>query len=219
MPATPRGLNNQETVSTKGIWALFFGSLSLIPISLGLEVFDTATELVPTHEEIEATCFAIAAVVGLLACVGAIYLSKHLNNRQRVVLPLVIMLEAALGVFLVADHTASIVEGWVDFPANRTHTRQVLIQISRAYQTQGKGSTQYIQTMPVWSNLEITPEDFAFMRNNRRPGDDGHSPDEISSHGYFCADVMIEQSDHAIRILNAGSHKLPKGTVIRCPAR
>lgn len=219
MPATPQGLNNKQAVSAKGIWALFFGSLSLIPISLGLGFFDTATELVPTHEGIEAACFAIAAVSGLLACGAAIYSSMHLNNKQRVVLPLVIMLEAAIGVFLVADHTASIVEGWMDFPANRTQTRQVLFQISRAYQTHGKGGSQYIQTMPIWSNLEISPEDFAFMVNNRRPGDDGHSPDEVSSHGYFCANVVIEQTDHAIRILHAGSHKLPKGTVVRCPAR
>ncbi len=217
MPATPQSLNSQQAISAKGIWALFFGSLSLIPISMALGIFDTTTELIPTHVGIETSCFVVAAVFGLLACGAGIYFSRYLNNRQRVVLPLVIMLETAIGVFMVADHSASIVEGWVDFPANRTHTRQVPIQISRAYQTHGRGSSQYIQTMPVWSNLEITPEDFAFMRDNRRLGDDGHSPDEVSSHGYFCANVVIEQSDHAIRILHAGSHELPKGTVIRCP--
>jgi hypothetical protein len=186
---------------------------------MALGFFDTTTELIPTHAGIESACFAVAAVLGLLACGAGIYFSRHLNKKQRVVLPLVIMLETAIGVFLVADHSASIVEGWADFPAERTHTKQVLIQISRAYQTHGKGRSQYIQTMPVWSNLEIAPEDFAFMRNNRRPGDDGHSPDEISSRGYFCANVLIEQSDHAVRILHAGSHELPKGTVILCPAR
>lgn len=217
MVITPEGLKNQQAVSAKGIWALFFGSLALIPISMAVGYFDTTTELIPSHEGIEASCFVVAAVLGLLACSASIYFCRCLSNKQKIVLPLVIMLETAIGVFLVADHTASIVEGWVDFPADRTHTRRELIQISRAYQIHGKGSSQYIQTMPVWSNLEITREDFAFMRNNRRPGDDGHSPDEISSRGYFCANVVIEQSSHAIRILHAGSHELPRGTVIRCP--
>lgn len=55
------------------------------------------------------------------------------------------------------------------------------------------------------------------MRSNRRPGDNGRKPDEISSRGYFCADVTIEQSDKALRILHAGSQTLPEGTVILCP--
>jgi hypothetical protein len=54
------------------------------------------------------------------------------------------------------------------------------------------------------------------MRNNRRPGDDGHNPDEISSRGYFCAKLTIEQSDKALRILHVGSQTLPVGTVIFC---
>jgi hypothetical protein len=64
---------------------------------------------------------------------------------------------------------------------------------------------------------EITRDDFVFMRNNRRPGDDGHNPDEISSRGYFCSKLTIEQSDKALRILHASSQKLPGGTVILCP--
>jgi len=52
------------------------------------------------------------------------------------------------------------------------------------------------------------------MQNNRRPGDDGRNPNEISSLDYFCAKVTIEQSDKALRILHAGSGKLPQGTVI-----
>jgi len=107
-------------------------------------------------------------------------------------------------------------EGWLDFPSGKSHTRQVLFVISRAYQTHGKGSSQYIQTMPIWSNLEITREDFAFMRNHR-PGDDGQNADEISSRGYFCAKVTIEQTDKALRILHSGSQKLPQGAVILCP--
>ena len=117
----------------------------------------------------------------------------------------------------MTGHLASIVEGWVDFPKGKSHTHQALFLISRAYQTHGKGSSQYIQTMPIWSNLEIAREDFTFMRSHRSPDDDGNNPDEISSRGYFCAKVTIEQSDNALRILHSGSQKLPQGTVILCP--
>jgi hypothetical protein len=214
MPQSP---TSEQAVPVKSIWILFFGSLSLIPLSMALGWFDTTTELVPTHEKVDQACLAIAALCGLLVCGTGIYLTRRLAMIQRIMLPLVLMLEAAIGVFMVANHTASIVEGRLDFPTGETHTRQVLFQISRAYQTHGKGRSQYIQTMPIWSNLEITHEDFVFMQNNRRPRDDGHNPDEISSRGYFCAKVTIEQSDHALRILHAGSRKLPESTVILCP--
>jgi hypothetical protein len=208
---------NQQTVPVKRIWVLFFGCLSLIPLSMVLGRLDTTTELIPTHEKVDQACLAVGALCGLLACGAGIYLTRKLSLIQRIMLPLVLMLEAAIGIFLVANHTSSIVEGRLDFPAGKTHTRQVLFLISRAYQTHGKGRSQYIQTMPIWSNLEITREDFVFMQNNRRPGDD-HNPDEISSRGYFCAKVTIEQSGGALRILHAGSQKLPTGTIILCPA-
>jgi hypothetical protein len=216
-PTMPKSPNAQQAVPLKRIWALLLGSLALIPLSMALGWFDTTTQLIPTHEKVDQACLAIAALCGLLACGAGIYLTATLTIIQRIMLPLVIMLEAAIGIFLVANHTASIVEGWLDFPAGKTHARQALFVISRAYQTHGKGSSQYIQTMPIWSNLEITREDFAFMNNNRRPGDDDHNPDEISSRGHFCAKLTIEQSDKALRILHAGSKKLPEGTVILCP--
>lgn len=215
MPQSPE---NQEGVSAKSIWGLFLGTLSLIPLSMALGWFDTTTELIPAHEQADLACFVIAVLGGLFACGMGIYLTRKLAVSQRIVLPLVIMLEAAIGIFMVSHHTASIVEGWMDFPAGKTHTREVLFPIARAYQTHGKGASQDIQTMPIWSDLEITREDFAFMQNHRRPGDDGRNPDEISSQGYFCAKVTIEQSGNALRILHAGSQKLPEGTVILCPS-
>jgi len=216
-PSMPQSPENQQSVRVKTIWALFLGSLSLIPLSIILGLFDTTTELVPTHDRVDQVCLAVAVFCGLLACGTGIYLTRMLTIIQRIMLPLVLMLEAAIGTFLVAGHPSSIMEGWLDFPAGKSHTRQVLFVISRAYQTHGKGSSQYIQTMPIWSNLEITREDFAFMRNHRRPGDDDQNAYEISSQGYFCAKVTIEQSDKALRILHSGSQKLPQGTVILCP--
>lgn len=210
--------DNKRPVPARGIWTLFLGCLSLIPLSMVVGWFDTTTELFPTHPMVDQACLAGAAICGLVAAGTAIYLSKRLTVIQRIIIPLVIMIEAAIGVFLITNHAASVVEGWLDFPTGKTHTRQAMIQISRAYQTHGKGGSQYIQTMPVWSNLEITQQDLTFMRNHRRAGDDGHNPDEISSQGYFCAKVTIEETESAVRVLYSGSHKLPEGTVTFCPA-
>jgi hypothetical protein len=71
--------------------------------------------------------------------------------------------------------------------------------------------------MPIWSNLEITRADYEFMLANRRPGDKGKNPDEISSKGYFCARVTLEQAGDALRVLHAGNRTLPQGTVMVCP--
>jgi hypothetical protein len=163
-------------------------------------------------------CFATAGVFGLVIGVTAGYLTRMLSIVQRIVLPIAMAFVAAIGMLMMAGHLSSILEGWLDFPSDKSHTRQVLLVISRAYQTHGKGATQYIQTMPIWSNLEIEHEDFAFMRNHRGPGDDGRNPDEISSRGYFCAKLMIEESGKAVRILHSGSEKLPRGTIILCPS-
>lgn len=179
--------------------------------------FDTTTELSPAHDGIQNACLVVTGLCGLLACVTAIYLTRMLTIVQRIILPLGLMFVTTIGIFLVTGHLSSIVEGWVDFPKDKSRTHQTLFLISRAYQTHGKGSSQYIQTMPIWSTLEITREDFAFMRNHRSPDDSGKNPNEISSRGYFCAQVNVEESDNALRILHAGSQKLPQGTVILCP--
>jgi hypothetical protein len=213
----PQSSEEQQAVNARRIWAFFIGSFSFVLLSMILGLFDTTTELVPAHDKVDQACLAIAGLCSLLAFGTGIYLTKGLTLIQRVMLPLVFMFVTAIGIFLVSGHLSSIIEGWVDFPPGKSHTRQALLLISRAYQTHGKGGSQYIQTMPIWSNLEVTREDFAFMRNHRRPDDDRKNSDEISSRGYFCAKVTIEQSDRALRILHSGSRKLPQGTVILCP--
>ena len=217
-PFMPLSSEEQQPFSAKALWALFLGSLSLVPISLIFGLFDTTTELLPRHDEIDQTLIAVAGLCGLVVCGMGIYLTRKLTIKQRIMLPLVLTFETAIGLFLVDGHVASIVEGWHDFPAQTSHTREALFPISRAYQTDGKGSSQYIQTAPIWTNLEITREDYAFMRTHRNPDDHGQNTDEISSRGYFCANGTVEQSDNALRILHSGSRKLPQGTVILCPA-
>ncbi len=212
-----RSLKTRDGVDVKRFYLLFFGSLLLIPISMAVGWFDNTTELLPRHERADVACLIVAGLCGVLAGGTGIYLTRKLKLSQRIVLPLVITLEAAVGVFLVTGHAASIVEGWADFPAGKTELRQVLIRIGLAYRTHGKSASQYIRTMPFGSDLEINGKDFTYMQSHRGPGDNGRDPDRIASGGFFCAKVMVERSDNALRILHAGSHKLPEGTVIVCP--
>jgi hypothetical protein len=214
MPKNPESPRLSWTI---WVYGLFFGSFSLVLLSVVVGLFDTTTELVPAHEKIQQFLLVFAGLCGLMTCGAGVYFTRGLKISQRIVLPLVFLFETAIGVFLMGGHLASIAEGWIDFPAGRTHTEVVPMQISRAYETHGKGSSQYIQTMPIWSTLEITRADFVFMRDHRRSEDDVKDTDEIKSRGYFCAMVTVEWTDKAVRILHAGSDKLPAGTVVVCP--
>jgi hypothetical protein len=89
----------------------------------------------PRHDGVAQACLAIAGFGGLLTGVTVIYLTKGLTTIQRVILPLTLTLMTAIGIFLVANRLSSIAAGWIDFPAGRSHTRQALLTISRAYQT------------------------------------------------------------------------------------
>jgi hypothetical protein len=211
--------NDKKVRPARTIWPLFFGCLLLILFMSAFRWFDTTTVLVPSHPAVDRICLWIGVVCGMLCFGAAIYLRKGLNLVQRIVLPLILMFEGGFGVFMGADQAAGMVEERLDFPAGKTHTTQVLFPIARAYQTHGKGGGSHIQTMYFWSGLDISRGDFAFMQSHRRPGDDGHDPDEISSKGYFCAKVTIEQTDKAARILHAGSRELPQGTVALCPVQ
>jgi hypothetical protein len=122
-----------------------------------------------------------------------------------------------LGAFSLSSQIANLVEMRIDFPPGKSRTYPALLVIWRAYRTQGKGQSWNIQTAPIWSNLDVTRSDYEFMLAHRGPKDQGRNPDEISSHGFFCARVMVQQSGSAFRVLNAGSQKLPAGTVIVCP--
>jgi hypothetical protein len=137
---------------------------------------------------------------------------------QRARLAVVLGLMGFLSVTLTSTRIAEIVEQLIDFPPSQTRTYSTLLLISRAYQTHGKGRSWNIQTTPIWSTLQITEDDYRFMLAHRRVEDNSGNPDEISSNGYFCAQVTVEQSGNALRVLHAGSHELPKGTVVICPA-
>jgi hypothetical protein len=178
--------------------------------------FDNSTELIPSHENVLQSCFVIAGLAALVAGGMIINASKGTAVWRRIGLTCSFALLWFLSVFIVCSDAANIIEGLIDFPSGKTRSYTALLLISRAYQTHGKSRSWNIQTTPIWSNLDITESDFEFMQTHQRTGD-GRNPDEISSKGFFCARVMLQQSGDAIRIMHAGSHKLPEGTVIICP--
>ena len=209
----------EESVTGKGVFGWFIGSGILLLLYVVLGWFDNTTELVPAHQDVETATFCIAGMAGIVFAGAAIYLSKTWAFWRRIGFAFAFLLLGTLLGFMAGYRTANIVEGLIDFPPAKTRSYTALLLISRAYQTHGKGESWNIQTTPIWSNLDITKDDYNFMLAHRRPGDQSQNPDEISSKGYFCAQVTVEQSGNALRVMNAGSHKLPKGTVIECPAR
>lgn len=197
------------------IWLIsLFGVLLA---SYGIGWFDRSTELTPSHGDVMSMCFLGGALVGVVSAGVAVWQSAKLPIFRRVVAAFLFALIGFMGVFLFLSETANIIEGIIDFPPGKTQSSREHLLISRAYQTHEKGRSWNIQTMPIWSNLDITQDDYKFMLAHRRPGDDGRDPDEISSDGYFCARVTIQVSGDAIRVMHAGRHTLPKGTVVLCP--
>ncbi|HVZ83871.1 MAG TPA: hypothetical protein VG893_09360 [Terracidiphilus sp.] len=208
----------EESKAGKRIFGLFIslGALALFSVAVGW--FDNTTELVPSHDNVDRAVFSIAIAIGIISGTIAIYLSKGRAIWRRASLAFSFLLLGMISGFMASDHAANIIEGLIDFPPAKTRSYPSLLLISRAYQTHGKGRSWNIQTTPIWSNLDITEDDYNFMLAHRRPGDDSNNLDEVPSKGYFCAKVTLEQSGDALRVMNAGSHKLPKGTVIVCPA-
>jgi hypothetical protein len=198
--------------------AWFVGLVLLVLVGVVLGWLDSTTELRPDHEGVLLGCFVLAGLGGLASILVPLRDWKKRAVGSRVMTAFALLLMGFIAVFLVSSRAADLVEGWIDFPPGRTTSHQAFFLISRAYQTHGKGRSWNIQTMPIWSDLDITEDDYDFMLAHRRPGDDARNSDEVSSHGYFCARLTIEQSGDALRIMHAGSHKLPKGTVILCPS-
>lgn len=181
-----------------------------------LEWFDHSTELTPDHGSSLGIIFAVAAVLAVLS--GALIFSQSRGRISgRLAMSLIVApIFSLLGVGLSGAEIATLIELHNDFPPEKSRTFQGLLFIGRAYQTHGKGRSWNIQTTPIWSNLDITEADYKYMLSHRRPSDRGTDPDEISSEGYFCAKVIFERSGKALRVLNAGTYKLPMGTVRTC---
>ena len=198
------------------IWLAY--PFCLLIVYWGLGWFDTYTEITPSHDNVLNACFGSGGVGALVLMSVAVFGRQSLGVWQRIYLAIALAVLGFLSVFLLSSRIATLTENHLDFPSAHIHTFSGFLLVNRAYRTHGKGQSWNIQTTPIWSNLDITPSDYGFMLNHRRPGDPGRDGDEIFSRGYFCAHVFMQQSGKAVRVLNAGSRKLPKGTVVICPA-
>ena len=179
--------------------------------------FDNTTELVPDHTGVLNWCFVLGGLGALGAAVVVLAHWKSLALAQRIVWPLCGALIGFLTIFMFSSTAAELIESRLDFPTTETKTVDGYLLISRAYWTHGKSQSWNIQTMPVWSNMEITQADYNFMLAHRPPRRDVSNRDEISSRGFFCAHVTLQRTDKALRVLHAGRGKLPVGTVTLCP--
>jgi hypothetical protein len=198
----------------------FYGLIACLPLRFVLDWFDNSTTLIPSHDDALLACFAAAILAGLASAGVAIWQSTGMAIWRRGAIAIALAALGALCALLLLIPLMNIVLVRIDFPPDRTRTYQGLLRISRAYQTHGKSRSWNIQTMPIWSNMDITKEDYDFMLAHRRPGDSTNDPDEISSKGYFCARVAFQEAGDgdALRVMHAGSGKLPRGTVILCPS-
>jgi len=193
------------------IW--LFSLFGIVPLVFALGWFDDFTLLTPHHDGATLLGFVIPIALGLVSVAVAITQARYTPAWRRAGMAfgfgLMTLIVSFMAVYLISD----LIIGRIDFPPGKTKTFKALMLISRAYHTRHWN----IQTMPVWSNMDITKEDYKFMLAHRRPGDNGNDPNEISSRGHFCASVTMEQSGQALRVLHAGRRTLPKGTVILCP--
>jgi hypothetical protein len=206
---------SKVTLTKLGWWWLgVMGALAVF--GWILEWFDHATELTPDHLGPLNASLGGACVLAV-ASAAVIFSQSEGRMSGRLAMSLIVApIFSILGAALSVSETATLIDQHNDFPRGKTRTFEGLLFVSRAYQTHGKGRSWNIQTTPIWSNLDITEADYNYMLTHRRPGDRGTDPDEISSDGYFCAKVTFQRSGEALRVLNAGTYKLPVGTVRTC---
>jgi len=201
-----------------GVWWLI-GCGVLLPLCFVLGWFDDATELTPDHSDIIGWGFALGGLAAIISRAVLWRATASWPTKNRVGFTLAGSFLTFLGMSMTLLPAGEIVEGWIDFPPSKTVTYQnVLVKISRAYQTHGKGRSWNVQTSPIWSNIDVTEADYDFMLDHRSADDRATDPDEVTSRGYFCALVTMQKAGDALRIMHAGRGKLPRGSILICPA-
>jgi hypothetical protein len=197
------------------------GMAALGVLAFLLHWFHATTELAPTHDGAAQFCAIAAALVCLASAVVGFRKHPFRGVVDRLFRAVGYGLLGFVAVFFASKGCATTIEGWIDFPAGGTRASQGLIAIADASHSVGvKGQEHWtMETQKFDATLNITREDYGFMLAHRRPEDDASEPDRIASNGFFCARVTIEQAGEALRILHAGSYKLPQGSVMLCPAK
>lgn len=198
-----------QPIMGRALRVLFVGFGVLLILYVVGGWFDSTTELRPSHDYVLYSCFEIAGLSGLISGGVAIRRSKGMVVSQRAALTAFTVMLDFLSVFLLSSRAAHIIEGLIDFPAGETGSFLVLLPISRVYQRHGKGRSWVIET--YGAHFDIYEDDYKFMLTHRRVGDDARNPDRISSKGFFCAQVVFQQSGNAVRVMYAVG-KLPHGT-------
>jgi hypothetical protein len=199
-------------------WLGFLVAMALVDFILGWT--HRATILVAPHQTDDET-LAVFTAFFVLAALCVIFVStRKLPILRRLWTMLGLGLISAVVGFMFFGLAAEHVTAIRDFPANRVQRYRGFLRLSRAYQTHGKGASLAVQTEPLWANFDVTKADYKFIKSHRSPEEVADDPngDEIKSRNRFCLDVELEQaSPLALRVLNAGMHKLPKGSVVLCP--
>ena len=90
----------EETATGKGVLGWFIGAGILMLLYVVLGWFDNTTELVPTHENVDAVTFCVAGITGVVFCGAAIYLSKRWTLWRRIGFALAFLLLGTLIVLI-----------------------------------------------------------------------------------------------------------------------
>ena len=214
----------RETVKARADWKLmpwwvrawFVALFVMLGGMFLLMWFDTSTELTPDHDETTTLLFG-AAVPFALAGIPVAWRSQP-KAVARAMACIGLPLAGAIGFVLAGMGVSKVVWNVIDFPGGHTKDYPgVLLQVSRAYRTHGKGAHDAIQIMPIFADINVKSVDYDFMLVHRRPDDHGHDSDEIASKGWFCASVTLQQAGSSVRVLHAGSWSLPEGSLQLCP--
>jgi hypothetical protein len=207
----------QRVKLTKFAW-IWLAVLALATIFVWpLGRFDTTTELTPDHSDILEYCFWIAGLVAVVSMAVCFFQSKGALPSRILLSLLCFGLLGGLSTVLLLSTVANIIENRWDFPPERTRTFGALLPIERAYRMDSRtGSSWIIQPAPIWSNIDISHDDYRFMLARTGAANARKEPSNVSSQSYFCAKVTMQQSGEALRVLHAGSQALPSGSVRVC---
>ncbi|MGI8766262.1 MAG: hypothetical protein ACR2KM_07095 [Gemmatimonadaceae bacterium] len=174
--------------------------------------------LTPDDGDALEACFIIAGIVGVASAIVGYTQSAAPGARRLLGAVFGFGMLGALSTGLLTTTLTDIVLGKRYFPPNRTETFHALLPIGRAYRSESRtGYSWTIQPTPLWENIDITKSDYDFMVANKRVDDVPDEPESVSSRAAFCASVIMQRSGDALRVLHAGRHTLPQGSVVRCP--
>ena len=212
-------INAKVKLQPLGLW--WYGGIAFVALCAiaGGWLFDDSTELAPGHDRTGDLCLAAGCVAGLVSMIVALF-----QYRGGLLLKIWGMLcfgfIGGLAVVLLGQTVSDVVWANRDSPAGHTQAFQSQLRISGATRSHSLrwGTTRYVQLASYDPDLGIGRQDYDFMLAHRRPGDRGSNADEISSKGYFCAQVTLQKSGAALRVLHAGRQPLPDGSVVICPA-